>query len=246
MGLTTMMSLTLHCGCAPCKLSDAAEPMRAGRADAHGARTMCSRVPTTTTRTELGVTWVSDGPRRPTTAIGSSASGADSGSSCPSSGMRVTPRTQPWSLVQEMDTPDDITQSESARGRPAVCRRVSMSTVCSMPSKDRWAHAWAAQARCRRTPPRRPTDVQKEFHDLIGGDEPMGWDTQLPNEPVINIGIHGRRIWRRRDTWAGSAEWRVVPVGTVGRRELLHRRRSRRLRGNRLESRGRLRGCSAT
>ena len=31
-------------------------------------------------------------------------------------------------------------------------------------------------------------NVQKEFHDLVGGDEPMGWDTQLPDEPVINVG----------------------------------------------------------
>jgi hypothetical protein len=37
--------------------------------------------------------------------------------------------------------------------------------------------------------------TQKDFHNLIGGDEPMGWDTQLPNEPVINIGLTAAHLW---------------------------------------------------
>ena len=43
----------------------------------------------------------------------------------------------------------------------------------------------------------------------------MGWDTQLPNEPVINVGYtvaHLAAAGRAGE----SAEWRVVPVGTAG------------------------------
>ena len=57
--------------------------------------------------------------------------------------------------------------------------------------------------------------MQQDFHDLVGGDEPMGWDTQLPNEPVINVGYtvaHLAAAGRAGE----SAEWRVVPVGTAG------------------------------
>ena len=28
----------------------------------------------------------------------------------------------------------------------------------------------------------------KWFHDVIGADEPLGWDHQLPNEPLVNAG----------------------------------------------------------
>ena len=43
----------------------------------------------------------------------------------------------------------------------------------------------------------------------------MGWDTQMPNEPVINVTYtvaHLAAAGRAGE----SAEWRVVPVGTAG------------------------------
>ena len=56
-------------------------------------------------------------------------------------------------------------------------------------------------------------DVQKEFHDMIGGDEPMGWDTQLPDEPVITWATRLRTCGTRA-VWAKRP--RLVPIGHVG------------------------------
>ena len=39
----------------------------------------------------------------------------------------------------------------------------------------------------------------------------MGWDTQLPNEPVINVGYTGTYMLAQGDL-GKSASWRVIPV----------------------------------
>jgi hypothetical protein len=57
--------------------------------------------------------------------------------------------------------------------------------------------------------------VQKEFHDFIGADEPLGWDTQLPNEPVINVSLTTAHLLAK-GRLGESAEWRIVPVGSLG------------------------------
>ena len=104
-------------------------------------------------------------------------------------------------------------RSESARGRPALCRR-SLRRQPALRSEGALGACLAAQGRCRRTrvAGRRGAD---KVHDLIGSDEALGWDTQLPNEPVINIGYTGSYL-AASGHMGRSAEWRIVPVGTVG------------------------------
>jgi hypothetical protein len=58
-------------------------------------------------------------------------------------------------------------------------------------------------------------DVQKAFHDLAGGDEPLGWHTQPPDEPVNNLGYTVAHLAAAGQA-ATAAEWRIVPVGIVG------------------------------
>ncbi|MEI6247863.1 MAG: lipid A deacylase LpxR family protein [Verrucomicrobiota bacterium] len=36
-------------------------------------------------------------------------------------------------------------------------------------------------------------NVQDKFHDLVGITHPAGWDTQLPNEPAINLNLEFKR-----------------------------------------------------
>ena len=50
---------------------------------------------------------------------------------------------------------------------------------------------------------------------MIGGDEPMGWDAQLPDEPVINVGYTVAHLWHKGSV-GETAEWRLVPIGHVG------------------------------
>lgn len=40
--------------------------------------------------------------------------------------------------------------------------------------------------------------VQREFHEVIGGSEPRGWDHQLDNEPVVNVAYKHAWIGRSR------------------------------------------------
>jgi lipid A 3-O-deacylase len=50
---------------------------------------------------------------------------------------------------------------------------------------------------------------------VIDSDEPMGWDTQLPDEPVINVGYTGTYLLAQGGL-GKSASWRVIPVAYAG------------------------------
>jgi hypothetical protein len=50
---------------------------------------------------------------------------------------------------------------------------------------------------------------------VTNDDEPMGWDTQLPNEPVLNVGYTGTYMLAQGDL-GKSASWRIIPVANAG------------------------------
>ena len=40
-------------------------------------------------------------------------------------------------------------------------------------------------------------EVQKAIHEVFGGDDPVGWNTQIRNEPTLQLGYdHLRHVWR--------------------------------------------------
>ena len=118
-----------------------------------------------------------------------------------------------WTIAQEMHTPDDITIPNPPEDDQPYAGILYVDSVLYARSK-RWTHAWELKLGVV-GPASLAEDVQKEFHELIGADEPMGWDTQLPNEPVINLGLTTAHLLAEGDA-GGSARWRVVPVGNVG------------------------------
>ena len=67
----------------------------------------------------------------------------------------------------------------------------------------------------------------------------MGWDTQLPDEPIINVGYTVAHL-SAAGRAGKSAEWRVVSVGTAAVGNYFTGVGARSLRRSRLESRGRL------
>ena len=117
-----------------------------------------------------------------------------------------------WSLAQEMHTPDDIKVANPPMDdQPYAGVLYLDSTIYAR--KDRWVHAW--QLRVGVVGPVSQADnVQKWFHSWTGSDEPMGWDTQLPNEPILNVGYTGTYLLAQGDL-GKSASWRVVPVGSA-------------------------------
>ena len=58
-------------------------------------------------------------------------------------------------------------------------------------------------------------DVQRGFHKVIGANKPHGWDTQLPNEAVVNLTYTVAHLVAAGSV-GDSAQWRLVPIGTLG------------------------------
>ena len=118
-----------------------------------------------------------------------------------------------WSLAQEMNTPDDIrNRNPSAKDQPYSGILYVDSTLYAR-NKD-WTHAWQLKLGVV-GPVSRADDVQRSFHKLIGADEPRGWHTQLPNEPVVNLTYTVAHLAAAGHA-GRAAEWRVVPVATAG------------------------------
>ncbi len=117
-----------------------------------------------------------------------------------------------WTLAQEMHTPDDITIPDPPLDDEPYAGVLYVDSMLYA-KKDRWAHVWQLKLGVV-GPASQAENTQKDFHDLVGGDEPMGWDTQLPDEPIVNVGYtvaHLSAAGRAGQT----AEWRVVSVGTA-------------------------------
>jgi lipid A 3-O-deacylase len=118
-----------------------------------------------------------------------------------------------WSLAQEMHTPDDITLPNPPMDDQPYAGVLYLDSVVYA-RRERWTHAW--QLRVGVVGPASQADnVQRWIHDLTGSNEPMGWDTQLPDEPVLNVGYTGTYLLAQGDL-GRSAAWRVAPVAHAG------------------------------
>lgn len=118
-----------------------------------------------------------------------------------------------WSLAQEMHTPDDITNPNPPEDDQPYAGILYVDSLLYA-KKGRWVHAWELKLGVV-GPSSQADDTQEWVHDLIEDDEPRGWDTQLPDEPVINLGYTVGHMAAAGHA-GGLAEWRIVPVGTVG------------------------------
>jgi hypothetical protein len=117
-----------------------------------------------------------------------------------------------WSLAQEVHTPDDIKLANPPEGDQPYAGVLYLDNVVYARGK-RATHAW--QLRVGVVGPLSQAEkAQKGFHKVIGSDRPMGWDTQLPNEPVLNVDYTGAYLLGRGDL-GGSVSWKVVPVANA-------------------------------
>jgi hypothetical protein len=118
-----------------------------------------------------------------------------------------------WTLGQEIHTPHDIEIPDPPAGDQPYAGILYVDSVLYARS-HRSAYAWELKLGVV-GPASQAENVQKDFHALIGSVEPMGWDTQLPDEPVINMGLTAAHLWREGAV-GDSARWRLVPVGHAG------------------------------
>ena len=118
-----------------------------------------------------------------------------------------------WSVIQEMHTPSDITLADPPGSDQPYAGLLYVDSVLYARS-ERWSHAWQLKLGVV-GPASHANDVQRAVHRLIGVDQPQGWDTQLPAEPVVNVGLTTAHLWKQGRA-GESARWRLIPVGHVG------------------------------
>ncbi|WOX50221.1 lipid A deacylase LpxR family protein [Aeromonas sp. XH] len=118
-----------------------------------------------------------------------------------------------WALAQEINTPDDIGEPHpDVDDQPYSGVLVVDSTLYAR--RWDWNHAWQLRLGVV-GPASQADDTQREFHRLIGADKPQGWDTLLPNEPVVNLNYTVAHLAAAGHT-AAELEWRLVPLATAG------------------------------
>jgi hypothetical protein len=117
-----------------------------------------------------------------------------------------------FTLAQEMHTPDDITNPNPPLDDQPYAGVLYVDSLLYA-RNERWAHVWELKLGVV-GPAAHADDVQRGFHDMIGGDEPMGWDTQLPNEPIVNVGYTVAHLAAAGHA-GRSAEWRLVPTASI-------------------------------
>jgi hypothetical protein len=118
-----------------------------------------------------------------------------------------------WSLAQEMHTPEDIKLTNPPLDDQPYAGVLYLDSVIYA-RKERWAHAWQLRVGVV-GPASQAENTQRWFHDVIGANEPMGWDYQLPNELVLNVGYTGSYLLAQGDL-GKSASWRIIPVAYAG------------------------------
>lgn len=117
-----------------------------------------------------------------------------------------------WSLAQEINTPDDIRDPHPSPDDQPYSGILYLDSTLYARNHE-WTHAWQLRLGVV-GPASRADDVQRGYHRLIGANKPQGWDTQLPNEPVLNLSYTAAHLAAVGDL-GSSAQWRMVPLATA-------------------------------
>lgn len=118
-----------------------------------------------------------------------------------------------WSLVQEMNTPDEDTNPNPNENDQPFSGILYIDSSLYAQKKD-WMHVWQLKLGVV-GPMSHAEDVQRGIHKLIGASKPQGWDAQMPNEAVINLTYTVAHLAAAGPV-GDSAQWRLVPVATLG------------------------------
>ncbi|MBI1382647.1 MAG: DUF2219 family protein [Planctomycetaceae bacterium] len=115
-----------------------------------------------------------------------------------------------WGLGHEMHTPNEISDVVPPTRDQPYAGVVYLDSILAARG-NLWEHRWNLRLGLV-GPSSHADDMQTWYHDLIGSGEPLGWDNQLPDEPLVNIGYDAAYILLERNLDA-SAKFRVVPIG---------------------------------
>lgn len=100
-----------------------------------------------------------------------------------------------WSFAQGMFTPNDIKATHPPLDdQPYAGLLYVDNNIYAV--GGRWTHVWQLRVGIV-GPASQAEQAQRWVHKGVGSDEPMGWDTQLPNEAVLNVGYTGSYLLAR-------------------------------------------------
>ena len=114
-----------------------------------------------------------------------------------------------WMLGEEIFTPDEIADPNPPLDDQPYAGVLYFDSLLRT-QLDRTAQTWTLRLGLV-GPSSGVDDAQDKAHDLVGANRPQGWDTQLPDEPILNVGYAADYLWREGDL-GGSASWRLVPT----------------------------------
>ncbi|MEJ8569318.1 lipid A deacylase LpxR family protein [Elongatibacter sediminis] len=117
-----------------------------------------------------------------------------------------------WTLGQEMYSPDDITLANPPLDDQPYAGVLFVDNTFHV-RRNRWGHTWNVRLGVV-GPASQADNIQTWVHDLIDTDEPRGWDTQLPNELLLNLDYSAGYVWRTGEV-GKSFTWRLIPNGSV-------------------------------
>ncbi|QDU67929.1 lipid A deacylase LpxR family protein [Engelhardtia mirabilis] len=116
-------------------------------------------------------------------------------------------------LGHEIFTPDDITLADPPRDDQPYAGVLFVDLALARLRPDR-SDNW--QLRLGLVGPSSGAEwVQTKVHETIGVDVPEGWDTQLPDEPIINLDYTRATEWLTSGDMSDAGA-RVVPVFGAG------------------------------
>jgi len=117
-----------------------------------------------------------------------------------------------WSLGHEIHTPNDILVADPPLDDQPYAGILYLDNLIYA-RQGRWGHIWNLRLGVV-GPASRAEEMQRWVHEIIGGDDPQGWGTQLPNEHLINVGFTTGYLWKSGE-YGRHAEWRLIPTASV-------------------------------
>lgn len=117
-----------------------------------------------------------------------------------------------WSIAQEIHTPENISLREpDPRDQPYAGFLLADFSLHSL--YENWGQAWSLRLGMV-GPSARAGETQKVVHAMLGSDEPQGWDSQIKDEAVVNLGyVVGFKLIEK--SLAKQLFWRAIPLATT-------------------------------
>jgi lipid A 3-O-deacylase len=117
-----------------------------------------------------------------------------------------------WTVLQEIHTPSDIARvTPDPRDQPYSGYLLADFNIYSL--YDNWGQVWNLRLGLV-GPSARAAQTQRAVHKVIDSVIPQGWDSQIKDEPVLNIGYTaGYKLIERQ--LSEQASWRITPLATA-------------------------------